>query len=473
MILKAVSKFLAQHLGHEVVCAENGEIALKTYLKDPFPLVLSDIMMPGMDGLELLKHIKSSPQGDNTDVVLITAHGELATAVKALRAGAYDYLTKPPEVDELAALVNRAAEHRHLLKENTEFQHRFEDKVKEATQETLGELENLRKAYAKVVGIGTIGFFSEKMKNIAALAQRFHEERSVTVLIEGETGTGKEIIARLIHYGEKGSAAPFISINCSAIPGNLFESELFGYESGAFSDANKSGKMGKLELANGGTIFLDEIGDLPLDLQPKLLRAIQEREIYRIGGLKKINLDVRIICATNRNLEDIVREKLFRSDLFFRLNMGRIHIPPLRERNDEIVDLAFFFLKKAAERKKHNFTSISDDADKILRKHQWPGNVRELENAIERVIFIYTGNEITADHLDFLRGKTTRGKSDTNDSNKLVIRLPENSYSLLDAEKKVLQKALEVCRGNKTKTASYLGLSLSTFKRKLARISKI
>lgn len=322
------------------------------------------------------------------------------------------------------------------------------------------------------MGIGKIGIFSDTMRSIVDMAEKFHHDRTIPVLIEGETGTGKEIIARLVHHGHGEETTPFISLNCSAIAPGLFESELFGYEGGAFSGSKTNGMMGKLEHASGGTLFLDEIGDLPLELQPKLLRVIQEREIYRVGGLKNIKLDVRIICATNRTMDTIVNNGLFRRDLYYRLNTGKIYIPPLQQRREEIAPLAQMFLEQYAEQKKRRFRLIQKKAIQILENHEWPGNVRELENAIERVVLLYDSVEITAHHLQFLNLDDDSEK-ESNDSNgsTLSLYLPPDSYSLESGEAEIIKKALSMFKGNKTRTAAYLRISLSTLKRKINKIA--
>jgi transcriptional regulator with PAS, ATPase and Fis domain len=301
---------------------------------------------------------------------------------------------------------------------------------------------------------------------VVDLAKRFHEDRSVPVLIEGETGTGKEIIARMIHFGEGNVNTPFITINCSAITPTLFESELFGYEEGAFTDAKKQGMMGKFELAYGGTLFLDEIGDLPLEMQPKLLRVLEEQEIYRIGGTKKIKLDVRVICATNRNLDHLIQRKTFRQDLYYRLNVGRIYIPPLRERKEAIVPLAFLFLDKYSREKEKTFKYIHRDAVKILENHDWKGNVRELQNTVERVVLLYNDIELKPEYLRFLASEELVDPSASH-LNPGHIILPPDGLDLKELEREVVRKAMRMFTGNKTKAAEYLGISRSALRSRL------
>ncbi len=286
--LKAISGFLTHQLGHDVTECEDSAAAIKCYTANPFPLVISDIRMPGVDGIEMTGFIKKLPASRFTDIILITGYGNMDSVIRALRAGAYDYLLKPIDVEELAAIVSRVEEHLSLLKENSDLRFHFETTVNQATSEVREKYERIQDAYSKIVGIGHVGIFSEKLRRVREVAEKLHQDRSLPVLIEGETGTGKEVVARMIHYGNGDITTPFVPINCTAIPANLFETELFGYEEGAFTDAKKKGAIGKFELAQGGTIFLDEIGDLPLEIQPKLLRVLEERAFFRVGGLKKI-----------------------------------------------------------------------------------------------------------------------------------------------------------------------------------------
>ncbi|HUU29049.1 MAG TPA: sigma-54 dependent transcriptional regulator [archaeon] len=469
---ESLSDYLVDQLSHQVTQCNNGREALELFQRNPFPLVLADIRMPSLDGIDLLHELKALPQSGSSDIVIVTGYGSLSTSIDALRAGAYDYLLKPINLLELKALVGRVAEHQSLIMENQELTRHFQEKVAEATQETESKLRQIQKAYAETVGPGRIGIFSQRMCEVIALAEHLHEDRSVPVLIEGETGTGKEVVARLIHYGHGEETSNFVSINCSAIPPGLFESELFGYEGGAYTGARKKGSQGKLELAQGGTLFLDEIGDLPLELQPKLLRFFQEREIYRVGGLKKIKLDVRIICSTNRNLARMVDEGLFRRDLFFRLNLGWIYVPPLRQRREAIKPLAQMFLKQFTEEKKRRFKSIQQQTVEILENHQWPGNVRELQNAIERVVLLYDDVEIRPEHLRFLTAgdmdySTPRHPEGIRHS--LVIIFTKDAMDLKAVEKSIIEKALQMFEGNKTRTAAFFGISRNALLRKIKR----
>jgi two-component system, NtrC family, response regulator AtoC len=323
-------------------------------------------------------------------------------------------------------------------------------------------LKELQKSCSEVIGVGKVGIYSEQMKQITELAEKFHKDRSIPVLIQGETGTGKEIIARMIHYDKGEITAPFISINCSAISPNLFESELFGYEGGAYTGSKQQGMPGKMELAHGGTLFLDEIGDLPPEMQPKLLRVLQEREMYRIGGIKKIKLDLRIICATNQELSKLVEQQKFRRDLYYRLNIGFISIPPLRERKEDILPLAEMFLKHYAELKKKRFRLIGESAKKALMVNEWKGNVRNLENSIERAVLLYDDIELKPEHLseDYLC-------SDKVNQDSINIKLDQEQLPLNEVEKTVIKAVLNKFGGNKTKTADYLNITRTTLRNKL------
>ncbi len=351
-------------------------------------------------------------------------------------------------------------------REKKELEKAFQEKLNETEREMQERLESIQSLYAEVVGIKNIGIFSDVMENIYLLSEKLHQDRNIPVLIEGETGTGKEIIARVIHFGKEKSKAPIICINCSAISPSLFESELFGYEGGAYTGSKQQGMQGKLELANGGTLFLDEIGDMPLEMQPKLLRVLQEKMMYRIGGVKEIKLNVRIICATNQDLNALIEGGKFRRDLYYRLNTGHIKIPPLRERKEEIVPLAKLFLKYFAEQKKKKFKSISKDTEIMLESQIWRGNVRELESAIERAVMLFDDIELKPCHLLNEFSSCEKGWQS---GNNLVIPLNEEKMLLADIETDIIKQLLKRFEGNKTKSAEYLGITRMTLRSKLKK----
>ena len=325
------------------------------------------------------------------------------------------------------------------------------------------ELTKVQRMLARAMGIDNVGIFSNAMRQISILAQKYHENRDLPVLIEGETGTGKELVAKIIHYGDMRNPEPFIDINCATMSATLFESELFGYEAGAFTGALHRGQKGKFDLARGGTLFLDEITEIPLELQPKLLRVIQEKEYFRVGGLQKIKTDVRIICATNLDLGKQVELGKFRKDLYYRLKVGHIFVSPLRDRREEILPMAAMFLQEMAAKRGKKFTKISAAAQRILLSYDWPGNVRELRNMLEWVVALNDDEELQASHLAILEfpskggAATEEGLSASLNLNNFV--LPPGSFCLEDFFDRIILQAVEMHDGNKTKAANYLGIS--------------
>jgi len=334
-----------------------------------------------------------------------------------------------------------------------------------------------------VEGIGTVGVFSEEMRKSVHLSLSYHKDRSFPVIIEGETGTGKEVIARLVHYGKDNddSELPFISVNCSVIVSSLFESELFGYEKGAFTGANIKGAKGKFELAHGGTLFLDEIGDLPLDLQPKLLRVLQEKCLYRVGGNKLIPVDVRVIAATNQDLRELISKGLFREDLYYRLNMGEIKLLPLREQRNSIPHLSDMFLKKFSNDRKKRFICIHRETYENLKNKPWYGNVRELKNVIQRAVLLNNERELLPVHLANNPFNSFSPFNETGTESSLMkiilptngkfekMCLPDDHIDLKALELELVKEALDLNNNNKTKTAEYLGISRNALLRKLKK----
>jgi PAS domain S-box-containing protein len=353
---------------------------------------------------------------------------------------------------------------------------RFEEKLQIATEETRQELDRFKEAFSRAVGLEKIVINSESMKKIFLLAAKMHEDRKLPVLIEGETGTGKEVIAKYIHYGNGNVTTPFIALNCAAIAPSIFESELFGYEAGAFTGGLSKGQKGKLDMAKGGTLFLDEITELPIDLQAKLLRVLQENEYFRVGGQKVLHTDVRIICATNQKIEDMVAEGRFRQDLYYRLNVGRIHLPPLRERVEDILPLAYSFLTAFAEEKGSQFRAINQEAGKILEAYEWPGNVREIRNAMQRVVLLWDGWEVKPQYLDFLHNSNRTGQLQNDKSPAALdlsdIVLPADKLPIEDVYNAIVSKALAFNNGNKTKTAQYLQISRNSLMYRLKQIEQ-
>lgn len=457
-----VANFL-RDLGHAVTECGDGDEALERFRRECFPMVLSDIKMPTMSGLELLKTIKAA-DSNNTSIVLFTGHSDMDSAITALRSGAYDYLLKPINVEELAIITEKIAQY-HAL--GTEPAKPFAVQTEAAIPRA--DLAKLRKLVSQSIGMEHIGIFSETMQSIIEQACKYHTDRTIPVLIQGETGTGKEIIARLIHSGNHTGTGPFMDINCPAITATLFESEMFGYEEGSFTGSLRGGRPGKIELAYGGTLFLDEVSEIPLELQGKLLRVIQEKELYRVGGARKIKTDIRIICATNTDLAACVQTRKFRQDLYYRLQGGIITIPPLRNRKNEILPFALHFMKLAREHKKKQFAAISQEAAHLLTEHSWPGNIRELKNLIEWIVFMYDEKEIRPQHLKMITEPDPDINSGENILNTKTYNLPEETLDLDRYMRDIVHKALKKFGGNKTKTAQYLGISRSSLSCRLKK----
>jgi DNA-binding NtrC family response regulator len=451
---ETLAKFLREKLLHEVTVETSCDRALELFYEKSYPLIISDIKMPGMDGLAFLKEVKSKAGAANTEVILITGHGKLEDSIEALRAGAFDYLLKPIDIRELVQVIKRVEEKKVELS--------VENPVMETQVEKRIELQ-ANSCFLTLAGIGKIGIFSQEMRKIKDFAIKLYDHREIPVMIEGETGTGKEIIARMIHY--KGGLSeehkqPFISLNCSAISASLFESELFGYERGAFTGADPKGKAGKLELAEGGTLFLDEIGDMPLEFQPKLLRVLQEREFFRISGSKKVKLDVRVICATNNNLQGMVESNNFRRDLYYRLNTARIQIPALRERKRDIVPLAQMFMASMREKQPDKFRLITEEGKEILESLKWEGNVRELRSVIERIFLQYNDRMLRGSYIESVIDEKT-----DKFSNVFHLKLPETEMSLDEIEKLIVSRVMKLHNHNITQAAGYLKISRNRLKR--------
>lgn len=427
---RGILKTILDSEGYETYTAASGKEALAIARKIHPEIVLTDLKMEGMDGIELLEAIPKEPF--EPSIIIITAHGTISSAVEAVRKGAFDYLTKPIDKDTLLLIIRRAVERASLLKENIHLQRELFDKFK--IEGIIGKSAKMQKAI-------------EVMKRIAP--------STATVLIRGESGTGKELIAKAIHYNSPRRIKPFTAINCAAIPDNLFESELFGYEPGAFTGA-VSRKEGLFQITNGGTLFLDEIGDLSLPMQSKLLRTLQDKEIRRLGGKETIKVDVRIITATNKDLEKELAMKNFRDDLYYRLKVVTIDLPPLRERTEDIPELAIFFINKYNKEFGKRIKNIDPAALKMLSEYHWPGNIRQLETIIERAVLMNDRGTITArDIQDELRTGRPAGQ--------LNYDIPDEGIDFEKLEKELIQKAMTKTGGIATKAAKLLGMSYKTF----------
>ena len=419
--------------GHEVTVARTGEEGLERFGQEKPDLVLLDHWLPGMNGDQVLQHMKE--REPEIPVVIMTAQGSVELAVHAMKMGAFDFLVKPFELEQIEAVVQRGLERIRLKK----------------------EVEWLRAQYqARFPSGGFIGV-SQKMKEVLDLAEKLAQSSDTTVLIEGETGTGKELLAEYIHFLSPRSSFPFLPINCGAIPKDLFESEFFGYEKGAFTGAAEKGKNGQVEAAEKGTLFLDEVGELPAPAQVKVLRVLEEKEYFKVGGIEKKKADVRIIAATNKVLESEVKKGIFRADLYFRLNVVKLPIPPLRDRKEDILLLFRFFMDRFNEQFQKGFTQISGEAEERILTHPWPGNVRELRNAVERIVLLERGDKILGKHLSFLGPKElVRPKEET-----FQPAIPPQGIILDKIMKEYLLEALRMKKGNKVQAAKILGISRS------------
>ena len=428
--MRLVLQAMLKKEGYAVTTASNGMEALKILKVDQMDIVVTDLKMPKLDGMGLLGEIiRDYP---SIPVIIITAHGTIATAVDALKKGAFDYITKPFEQDELKQVIQKAVKTRRLDED-----------------EALLNPDDIDR-YGIIGSSDRITEIFETIKRVAPT--------TTTILITGETGTGKELIARAIHRNSPRKNNPFIKINCAAIPESLMESELFGYEKGAFTGAATK-KQGRFELAHKGTLFLDEVGELPKDMQVKLLRVIQEQEFERVGGLQTIKVDVRLITATNRNLFEDVKDGRFREDLYYRLNVIPAHLPPLRERKEDIPVLIDFFIEKFNKKLDRSVKYIDEKVTNLLIQYSWPGNIRELENLVERMILMARGDTIVfADLPSEL--KTTIESDSTNPSGirqKPFKDIMKNHME--DIEKQMIISVLEECGNNVTRAAKQLGLS--------------
>lgn len=428
--------------GYKVTLASNGEEVIHLIENDLFDLVLLDIRMPKLDGITALKRIKAiTPE---TIVIMITAYASADTAIRAMKEGAYDYITKPFKVDEIKLIVKNALEKISLQKENL----------------LLKQVVRDRYHFGNIIGQ------SSKMLALYDLLEKVAPTKT-NILITGESGTGKELVAKAIHYNSPRKEKPFVTLNCGAIPETLIESELFGHVKGAFTDAIAT-KKGLFEVADEGTIFLDEISELPLLMQVKLLRVLQDKEFKRVGGTEDIRVDVRIISATNKDLELAVKEKRFREDLFYRLNVIQIKLPPLRERKEDIPLLVNHFLKKYSEELNKKITTITPEALQILLNYEYPGNVRELQNIIERAVALESHTELTTNHLHSYLSETPFLKKGPID-----IEIPTEGIDLEkvveDLERTLLLKALDKTKGIKKKAAELLHINFRSMRYRLEK----
>lgn len=448
--LRWVLKKGLEKRGYNVHTAENGKTALSFLSKNEYLLIFLDIFLPDINGLKLLEDIKK--EREDIVVVIMTAQGTMKITIEAMQKGAYDYITKPFDMEEIYLLIDRIENLKRLEKRVCT----LEEELK--TKYDAGEI------------IGK----SQKMKEVFKMIGRAASS-DATVFITGESGTGKELVARALYMSSKRSKGQFIAVNCAAIPKELIESELFGYEKGAFTGATEL-REGKFELADGGTLFLDEIGDMDVSLQAKLLRVIQEREFYRIGGRIPIKVDVRIITATNQDIDSAIREKRFREDLYHRLNVITISLPPLRERREDIPILAKHFLKRFSNELNSNVKNITDDAIDILKSHEWKGNVRELENIIKRAVVISSSDSIISEHFPFNADLKLKAAAKSN-IDFILAKVQDtigkgNLYNEIigEVEKELLAVVLKKTEWNQLKAAEILGINRNTLSRKIKEL---
>lgn len=428
--LRRVVEYNLREDGYEVLTAADGRTALQRFQESRVDLVLTDVRMPEMTGFELLTHLKTMQP--DLPVIVLTAHGTIDAAVEAMKAGAFDYLTKPFSRDQLQATVRKALELGALASENRQ----------------LRQIVRERFSFANMIA------GSRAMRGVTDTASRVAAS-DTTVLLEGESGTGKELLAKAIHVNSPRSRGPFVTVNCAAIPDHLLESELFGHRRGAFTGAIAD-KQGKFEAAHRGTIFLDEVGELPLLLQVKILRVLQEREVDKVGETRPIKVDVRVIAATNRDLEKMVADAAFREDLYYRLAVVSIRVPPLRERADDIPLLVDHFLQKHAERLGRPRPAVDKPVYSAFSLYAWPGNIRELENVIERALVLDRDGVLGLDDLP------DRVKASGQRIGNLRIELPDEGISLEEVERELLLAALEKHNWNQTRAAAYLNITRST-----------
>jgi DNA-binding NtrC family response regulator len=436
----AMRDLLAEELGDAgfiVRSAPGGHLGLEMARAEPVDLIVTDLRMPDLDGFDLIRDAAALPNAPH--IIMITAFGTIETAIRAVKLGAYDYITKPFEIEELLLVVDKALSERGLRH----------------------ELDRLRREVEHTYGFDNIVAHSEAMKEVLALVRRIAGS-TASVLIQGESGTGKELIARAIHYNSARAAGPFVAVNLAAVPETLIESELFGHKKGAFTDA-RADRNGLFVEADVGTIFLDEIGELALPLQAKLLRVLQEHEIRPLGATKTQRVDVRVLAATNRNLESMLTDGSFREDLFYRLNVIQLDLPPLRARPEDILPLADHFLAEATAAQGRRFR-LAPDAQQILLAYSWPGNVRELHNVLERGIALCQGELIAPDDLP----NHVREKKPADFLAAAVAR----RMTLSELEREYIERVLDDEGGNKTRAAQRLGLDRKTLYRKLEEYAK-
>ena len=442
LVAASLKKVLIK-IGYEVsTCLNAGEV--EQFIEQFQPdIILLDIYLTTHNGIDVLRSLKK--KHSSIPVIMITGYADVKMAVTAIKSGAFDFLLKPIDLEQLKFVLEKAVENLSLKSEVNKLHTLLEEN--ELTREFFGK--------------------SSKIQRIVSSVEKLAKSTDTTILLEGESGTGKEVFARFIHQQSPRCNSTFITINCATIPKDLAESELFGHEKGAFTGASAKTKLGKFELADGGTILLDEIGELTLDLQVKLLRVLQERKFYRLGGEKEVSVNVRVLAATNRNLEEEVGRGMFREDLYYRLNVAKINIPPLRERKEDIIFIAYSFLNEFAKKFGKNISGIDSAGLDLLKSYSWKGNIRELRNVIERVVLLAEEDELSDHHFSFLiEGK----EADGNDDEKFILQVPPKGVKIDLVLKTLIQKTLKITNGNQVKAAKVLGLSRSKLRYRMEQL---
>ncbi len=430
-------------LGYEAeICLDASKVFDVVQNNTP-DIILLDIYLTTHDGLEILKELQK--KYFHIPVIMITGYADVKIAVKAMKLGAFDFLLKPIDLEQLKIILNKCIENLNLKSEVEKLHSIYsEDKL---TRDFFGK--------------------SKAIIRTANIVEKLSKSPDTTILLEGESGTGKEVFAKFIHQQSPRKDKVFIAVNCATIPKELAESELFGHEKGAFTGASQKTKLGKFELADGGTILLDEIGELNLDMQVKLLRVLQEKKFYRVGGEREISVNVRVIAATNRNLEDEIQKGRFREDLYYRLNVAKVTIPPLRERKEDIAILAYGFMKEYSQKFGKQVKGIDKEALRLLEAQYWKGNVRELRNVIERATLMIEGDELKEANFHFL---LTDDKKQVTDENKFVLKVPKNGVKIDTVLKSLILQTLELTNGNQVKAAKVLGLSRSKLRYRMEQL---
>lgn len=435
-----------QREGYAVLLAETGAEGLRKAQAESPDLVLLDVRLPDADGLEILERLRMTEP--EALVIMITAHGGVDSAVRAMKLGAYDYIIKPFDMEELKLTVKKALDTRTLRRDVARFQAEFQ----------------------RGSGLGDIVGDSRAIRDLKLMIQRIAQSDATTVLLEGESGTGKDLVARVIHFQSARSQAPFLAVNCAALPDHLLENELFGHEKGAFTDA-KALKKGLFEQADGGTVYLDEIGDMKLDLQAKLLRLIEEKSFRRVGGMRDLLVDVRIIAATNRDLSKALEAGEFRKDLYFRLKVFPIHIAPLRAHSEDILPLARHFLARFSSEMRREIRALHPEAQTCLTRYSWPGNVRELRNVLERAMILAGGEVLHVEHLPAEIGarQVEPSRTPVPPAQAAGVTLPAAGVSLEEVERDLVRQALEATEGNQVRAARLLGISRDALRNRMKK----